>query len=433
MNFDDAYRRLLELPRFDKRGAAALKPGFERIERLLADMGRPDRAFRCALVAGTNGKGSTSSMLAAVCTAHGLRTGLHTSPHIRSVTERMRVDGTPASAEWLSDAVARHGESIDRISPSFFEATLALSLLHFAEQGVDFAVVEVGLGGRLDATNFLSPVACAITRIGFDHMDFLGNTIELISREKAGIVKPGVPVFTSNADPVAVSTIAEAADAVGAQMTTVSTAYPWYGVVPTLHGTIVDPGTERHELRGLMVGLRGRHQSENALLALLVAESVLGGFEPGLARAGLADVTRLSGLRGRLEVLSEAPLVVADAAHNPEGIQSALAWLADVRPDTATVDVAIGMMRDKAVDEVAAILGPRTDVLYPIRLDGERALPAEELVRRFGAGQRASAPGSVGEAIAHFRASAAPDRVLLILGSHAVLEQVIWVSARELL
>ena len=425
MTFDEAYRRLLELPRFDKRGAAALKPGFERIERLLAAMGQPDRAYRSVLVAGTNGKGSTASMLAALCTAHGLRTGLHTSPHIRSVSERMRIDGAPAPPDWFADAVRRFSRTIDEVSPSFFEATLAFSLLYFAESGVDIGVVEVGLGGRLDATNVLTPVACAISRIGLDHMDFLGDTVELIAREKAGIIKPGVPVFTSNADPVTVATIAESAEAVRAPMTTVSSAFPWYGVVPKLNGTVVDTRSARHDFRGLFVGLRGRHQSENALLALSVAEYILDGLDVGRVRAGFADVARLSGLRGRLEVLSDEPLIVADAAHNPEGIQSALAWLADVRPDAAKVDVAMGLMRDKAVDEVAAILGPRVEVLYPIRLESERALPAEELVSRFGPDVRSEAPGSVADAMSRFRATATARRVLLILGSHTVLEQVI--------
>ena len=239
-DLQEAYEFLLGLPRYDKRGAAALRPGFERIEALLSRMNNPQHADPKVLVAGTNGKGSTSSMIASIGTAHGVRVGLHTSPHIRSVTERMRVDGQEADPKWLGDAVTRYRDAIEAIQPSFFEATLALSLLFFAKRKVEMAVVEVGLGGRLDATNFLSPVACAIAQIGFDHMDFLGDTLPKIAGEKAGILKPGVPAFTNNTDEAVLQTIRDRAEAVGAPLATTHEIFPWCGVVPTLRGTVID-------------------------------------------------------------------------------------------------------------------------------------------------------------------------------------------------
>ena len=189
----DAERRLLALPRFAGAGAAAYKPGLGRTRALLAALGDPHTVVPTVHVAGTNGKGSTASFAASVAQAAGLRVGLHTSPHLATLRERMRVDGRPAPPDWLDGALARWGGAVDAVGPSFFEATVALSLLYFAEQDVDLAVVEVGLGGRLDATNVLAPLVAAVTHVGLDHTDLLGDTVEAIAREKAGIAKPGVP------------------------------------------------------------------------------------------------------------------------------------------------------------------------------------------------------------------------------------------------
>ena len=195
-----AEARLLALPRFADAGAAAYRPGLERMRALLADMGDPHAATPAVHVAGTNGKGSTASFAASVAHAAGAHVGLHTSPHLVSLRERMRVDGRPAPPEWLEGAVERWGGAVEALEPSFFEATVALSLLYFAEQGVDLAVVEVGLGGRLDATNVLAPLVSVVTHVGLDHTDLLGETVGEIAREKAGIAKPGVPFLHAVAD-----------------------------------------------------------------------------------------------------------------------------------------------------------------------------------------------------------------------------------------
>jgi dihydrofolate synthase/folylpolyglutamate synthase len=437
-DFREAYDFLLSLPRFDKRGAAALLPGFERIEEMLSAMNNPELQFHSVLVAGTNGKGSTSSMIAAICTAHGLTVGLHTSPHIRRVTERMRVNGKEAELEWLAGAVSRFRPDIERIQPSFFEATVALSLLHFAERKVDMAVVEVGLGGRLDATNVLMPVACAIAQIDFDHMDFLGDTLPLIAGEKAGILKHGVPAWTNNTDVAVLQTIRDRAESVGSPLRTTTETFPWCGVVPQLESTLIDTRSSKgHRYAGLEIGLRGRYQADNALLALAVVEHLLGNVFPtalevGRAAEGLRDVEALSGLRGRLQIVQRHPLIVADAAHNPSGIQSAIAWLADVVPSADVFSAAVGVMRDKAVDEIVALLAPRLRRVYPISIATERGLPADELGRRFSGHQVGGCSevrfvSDVAAAIADFNADpghGSDGGVLLITGSHYLLEQV---------
>src|SRR5690606_11261169 len=249
---------------------------------------------------------STASMTAAMATAAGWRVGLHTSPHLFDVAERLRLDGTPAPHAWIADAVARYRTDFARIEPSFFEATVALSFRYFADEGVDLAVVEVGLGGRLDATNVLTPRACGITTLGLDHTDLLGDTLEAIAREKAGIAKPGVPLLTSAAQPEALAAIRETAEAAGA---TVEVVHDTVRVEETPDGLTVH--TPRRTYERLVLGLAGAHQIDNAKLAVRLAEIAVPGLSAEAARLGLAEVTHLSGLRGRGEVWSTHPRIVA--------------------------------------------------------------------------------------------------------------------------
>ena len=255
--------RLLALPRFADAGAAAYKPGFERMRALLDALGEPQRASRAVHVAGTNGKGSTASLAASVAQAAGLRVGLHTSPHLVSLRERMRVDGEPASEAWLDAAVARLADALDEGGPSFFEATVALSLAYFAERGVDLAVVEVGLGGRLDATNVVEPVVSVVTHVGLDHTELLGETVELIAVEKAGIARPGVPFLHAVEGPAADALEVEAARR-GAPVEAVR---PSCEVEPIGAGR-VRLATPVRDYGEATVGLPGAHQAWNAALAV---------------------------------------------------------------------------------------------------------------------------------------------------------------------
>ncbi len=336
---------LLALPRFATDGSVALKPGFDRIAALLKALGHPERAFRTVLVAGTNGKGSVAAMLSALLTASGHRAGLHTSPHLRHITERMRVDGRSAPAEWLDTMAEQHAEDLDRISPSFFEATVAFSLAWFAHERVDVAVVEVGLGGRLDATNILDAEASAIVSIGFDHTDLLGPALSDIAREKAGIAKPGRPLVVGALPAEALHAVKEVARTIGADV---------------IHAPrLVLPDD-------VVVDLPGAHQRGNARVALALMQALdpcapgtgsWDGTRAGEAsvREGLASVRALSGLRARLEVLSERPRFVVDIGHNPEAIATALAGLAAmVGPHAYTV--VIGMLGDKDAAGVGRVL-----------------------------------------------------------------------------
>lgn len=416
MTFADAHARLLALPRFAAQGAAALQPGLDRIRALLTALGDPHRAVPCLHVGGTNGKGSTASVAAALLTRLGHRTGLHTSPHLWHVGERFRLDGVPADEAWIAGAVQRCAPLWEAVQPSYFEATTALAFLRFAEAGATASVIEVGLGGRWDATNVVTPRAALVTALGLDHVDVLGPTLEAIAREKAGIFKPGVPAFTLAQPAEAMAVLEREAHAVGALLTVVAPA------LASEDGLTVQTPLARYP--GVALGLPGLHQRANAALAAAGVEAFVGGpLAPDAVREALRDVVRLSGLRARLETVQAAPRIVLDVAHNVDGLAAALAETTPA-PGARRV-VLFGTMADKDVDGALDLLA-RTDAdVWPVVLDDvPRALPASDLVRRLRQrGFDPPAPVSVPEGVARFRAEAQPEDVLLVTGSFVVAAQ----------
>lgn len=375
----DAVEYLHGLPRWATAGEPAYEPGLDRIRALLERMGRPQEGVSAVHVAGTNGKGSTAAMVAAIGTAYGERVGLHTSPHLRSVRERMRVDGEPAPPDWLAGAVERYRPLFEQVRPSFFEATFALSLAYFAEEEVDRAVVEVGMGGRLDATNVLEPELTLVTHVGLDHTAFLGETVEAIAREKAGILEPDVPVLVGTMPPEASAVIAEVArekdapfHAVRGEVTVRRS--PDGGTM-----TAVTPEAVYPDLRP---GLTGSHQIENARLALRTAELLYpaGERRRTAVEDGLARVRELARLRARMEVVQEEPAVIVDVAHNTESLQRTLGAIrARYLGEDGSLYVLLGVMRDKDVDGMVRLLAESGASVRPVELPGERAFGAGDL------------------------------------------------------
>jgi dihydrofolate synthase/folylpolyglutamate synthase len=421
----DAIAFLHDLPRFAGVVDDAYRPGLERMEALMDAMDRPHTAFPSVHVAGTNGKGSTASMIAAIATADGQRTGLHTSPHLTHVTERMRIDGKPAPTDWLAEAVARYRADLDRIRPSFFEATVALSFLYFAEQQVDRAVVEVGLGGRLDATNVLQPELALITSIDLEHTALLGDTHAAIAVEKAGIIKPGVPVLLGVRQPDALDAIRRIAREREAPLHALDAEVEVMRTEAALDHSVLDVDTPVRPYEALRVGLGGAHQQRNALLAVRAAERL--GLCVAAIRTGLRDVRRLSGLRGRLEVLQHEPLVVADVAHNPSSLAATLDALGPaLEAQGGRLRVLLGLMRDKDVRAIAERLEVADAIVTPVGLPSERALPAEALRNALTHHDvHVTAPSTVEAGITAFLQHAAADEVLLITGSHQVIELLV--------
>lgn len=367
MTFSDAEALLLALPRFTDAGASAYKPGLSRMHALLDALGSPESRYPIFHVAGTNGKGSTCSFVASVLSGMGFRVGLHTSPHLVHVGERMRVQGIQADESWLAEAISRHASLWEAVQPSYFEATVALAFERFAAEHVDVAVVEVGLGGRLDATNVVHPAVTLVTEIGLDHADLLGPTEAHIAREKAGIFKPGVPALTNAAHPDARPVLREVATAVGAPFEDVGQTTRWEAttlITPLASYANVEPA------------LAGAHQRRNAALAVRAVEVWRDGPLPEAeVRAGLAEVRQRAGLRARLDEIR--PGVWVDVAHNPQGLAASLR---EVQARCAgPLRVAFGCMADKDARTMVALLADARVEVTPLHLNVPRALPAETL------------------------------------------------------
>lgn len=416
---------LRSLPRFDQEGALALKPGLERIKQLLKALGNPQNQFQSIHVAGTNGKGSTASMIAAIGTAAGEPIGLHTTPHLQQINELMRINGTPVSSEWLADAVNQLREDINHVEPSFFEATVALSFLYFALQEVNWAVVEVGLGGRLDATNVLHPTLSVITSIDLEHTSLLGETLGEIAREKAGIIKPETPVLSGVTQDAAQTTIREVANTQDAPLHALDDETSWSVSESDLSGAVLDMETPIRRYRDLYVALSGHHQQRNAALAIRAAELMFPAVQesPGPVREGLREVRRLAGLRGRFEVVQTHPWIVADVAHNPSSIQATLDTLAShMAGRGGQLYVAFNFFRDKDLATTLDLLVRHNTIAMPVPIDVDRSTPPDQLVQAAReTGLRTADPRSLNDALSVFHCQAAPEDLLLVTGSHKLV------------
>jgi dihydrofolate synthase/folylpolyglutamate synthase len=375
------------------------KLGLERITALLGALDNPHWACKWIHVAGTNGKGSTSAMIEGGLRAAGVRTGLYTSPHLVEPTERIQIAGVPVSPDQFAAAFARVHETAERMvasntldmHPTYFETVTAMAFLLFADAKLDTVVLEVGLGGRLDATNVVTPELCVITPIDFDHQIFLGDTIEQIAAEKAGILKPGVPAVFAAQRPEAEAVLR--AHALGPF--TLSRDWPVTDLAIEAHGS-------RFRLRGIPITcpLAGEHQVENARVAAIALNQV------GISPDGIA-ATRWP---ARLEQVSEHPEIVIDGAHNPAGVRALVSYIRRFYSGRR-LWIVYGALRDKAVAEMASLLFPLADRLILTAPANARAMPPEGM----------AAPGarithSVAEAIA-LLSEAAPNDVIFIAGS----------------
>ncbi|MBL7977724.1 MAG: bifunctional folylpolyglutamate synthase/dihydrofolate synthase [Bacteroidetes Order II. Incertae sedis bacterium] len=423
MTPETAYQYLLALPRFEKT-TEAYKPGLEKIRRILHAMGNPHLRYPTAHIAGTNGKGSVSSMIAAIGTASGKRVGLYTSPHLFHFTERFRIDGQPAPSDWMARAVTHWKPLFEEEKPSFFEATTALAFVFFAEMDVEAAVIETGLGGRLDATNVIQPLVTAITQIGWDHTEQLGKTLPKIAAEKAGIIKPGIPLFTMASQPEVLEVIRQKAKHKNARFHELflNGAIQNFRLLPD--GFIADIQTPNHAYKRLMVSLNGVHQRENAHLALCCAEILFPEAPEVAVRTGLANVSSLSGLRGRCEVRSQQPLVVADVAHNAEGLEVALRFIRFLGPAKALY-VVFGCMKDKSLTNMARMFVREKAHVYIVGLPPPRGYEAQELAAiLIDEGLAVTICDSVAEAIHLLKELPAKNKSVLVTGSHQVVAEL---------
>lgn len=401
------YRETLEwmfsrLPMYQRKGAAAYNARLEPSLALAHYLGDPHRAFRSIHVAGTNGKGSSSHMLASVLQEAGYKTGLYTSPHLKDFRERIRVDGKPVSKQYVIGFVERHKQYLEAHSLSFFELTVGMAFDYFAREAVDIAVIEVGLGGRLDSTNIITPEVSLITNIGWDHMEFLGETLPEIAGEKAGIIKEGVPVVISETQPEVAEVFREVASRKSA---------PLYFA-------------DQLDLPDYPTALKGNYQRRNVRGVLTVLGQLRDfDIKPTHIQQGLMKVVPNTGLQGRWQTLSENPLIICDTAHNREGLEIVLSQLGEQPYDN--LHIVLGFVREKRLDQILPLF-PKDAVYYFARPDIPRGLDADLLQETAGAyGLKGNGYGSVPLALRAAKARAETKDLIFVGGSTFTVAEVV--------
>ena len=372
MTYSEAIEYLYSSrPPFHQVGAEAYKPGLENTLRLMAQVGNPHLHLKAIHVAGTNGKGSTSHLIAAALQAAGYKVGLFTSPHLVSLTERIRINGQPIPEDEVAAFVTQHKAFLDELQPSFFETMTAMGFAYFVKEKVDIAVVEVGLGGRLDSTNVLTPILSVITNIGLDHTEFLGNTLTKIAREKAGIIKPGVPVVIGESHPQTMNVFLAKAQECGSDIY-------FADQCEYLRRTRlkVAPECELH-------GLYQEHNLQTAFVALRAISNIGFKISNFNIAEGFAHVCSMTGLRGRWEVLCDKPLTICDTGHNSHGLQYVARQLKEL--PNPYIWIVFGMVNDKDTDIVMRLLpqGERYHYIFT-RPNTQRARSAQEMLDLWG-------------------------------------------------
>ena len=408
-------------PPFHQVGAAAYKPGLENTLRLMAHVGNPHEHLRAIHVAGTNGKGSTSHLIAAALQASGLKVGLFTSPHLVSLTERIRINGTPIPEAEVAAFVEQHKAFLDELQPSFFETMTAMAFAYFMKEQVDIAVVEVGLGGRLDSTNVLNPILSVITNIGLDHTEFLGKTLTQIAREKAGIIKPGVPVVIGETHPQTMNVFLDRAQEcgiLGEGLETTNCRIWFADQCGYLRSQRLRFAPEC-ELKGIYQ----EHNMQTAYVALRAISNLGFKFSNLSIADGFAHVCTMTGLRGRWETLQTKPLVICDTGHNSHGIQYVARQLKEL--PNPNLWIVFGMVNDKDTDVVMRLLpqGERYHYLFT-RPDTQRARSAQEMLEIWQSVY--SDPYSA-------RAIENPDEAINYTLSHATEEDAIFIGGSNYL
>lgn len=400
MNYQETLEYLfVKTPAFQQKGETAYKPGLANVMELDDFYGNPHKRFKTIHIAGTNGKGSVSHTLAAILQSAGYKVGLYTSPHLKDFSERIRINGKPISEQYVIDFVREAEEIIDRLNPSFFEITTLMAFTYFAHENVDIAVIETGLGGRLDSTNIISPILSVVTNVSFDHVNLLGDTLEKIAFEKAGIIKKGIPavvgemplglrpIFTEKTEKVV---FAE------------DTAYSDY----------------EFELKGYCQ----EKNKKTILCAVELLKNELNIKEENIAE-GLKNVVELTSLMGRWQKLSSSPLIIADTGHNVAGMQYIVSQIADIKAENKRL--VIGMVGDKDITSMLKLL-PKDAIYYFCNAQIPRALPAEELKRKASEfGLKGNAYPSVSDALDSAKHDASTNDFIFVGGSNFTVAEII--------
>ncbi len=441
------YRETLDylyaqLPMFQRIGPAAYKKDLSNTLALCAHLGNPHVRFPSIHVGGTNGKGSVSHFLAALCQTAGLKTGLYVSPHYRDFRERIKINGQYIPRQRVVEFVEKHRTAIEAIQPSFFELCVAMAFDHFARERVDIAVIEVGLGGRLDSTNVITPLLSVITNISYDHQNLLGDTLPLIAGEKAGIIKPGVPVVIGETHPESAPVFLKNAEETNSPIIFADQHFQVLekensGWETAVYDVFQD---KKPYLENLLVDVAGPFQQKNLATTLQAWEVLLEkSLQPEMAGVlaaqlktqdsrlkileALSKIRDLTRFMGRWQVIGRQPMVLCDSAHNEAGLRTILAKMADL--PFRKIHFVVGFVNDKDVAPVLALF-PRSASYYFAKANIPRGLEASVLREKAaGAGLQGRAYTSVKNALRAARRAAQPDDLIVVTGSIFVVAEVV--------
>lgn len=421
MNYQETTEYLFNVtPVFEKIGAGAYKEGLYNSHMLDEHFGHPHRRFKSIHVAGTNGKGSCSHTIAAILQSAGYKVGLYTSPHLVDFRERIRVNGECVSEQYVIDFVEQERHFFEPLHPSFFELTTAMAFKYFAEQQVDYAVIEVGLGGRLDCTNIITPLLSVITNISLDHTQFLGSTLAQIASEKAGIIKPGIPVVIGETTPETRPVF---------EQTAAEKSAPIHFAEEFSMQEFRDPSLGSQSFDDIDYELKGTYQQKNKrtiLCAIHTLEDELAAAAMPLAEAvaqGMTQVCQLTGLVGRWQTLGNRPLVICDTGHNVGGWQYLAPQIASQPCDKRRI--VFGMVDDKDINTVMEML-PADAIFYWCRPSTHRAIPQDQvqaIARQHGLSGEAFP--DVLSAYRQALADASPDDFIFVGGSSYVVADLL--------
>ena len=421
---DTLHYLYAQLPMFTRVGASAYKKDLHNTLALCNALHHPEHKFKSVHIGGTNGKGSSSHMLAAILQTAGYKTGLYTSPHLRDFRERIRINGQMIPEQEVTNFVNSHQALFEEINPSFFEATVGLAFDYFAKQEVDIAIIEVGLGGRLDSTNVINPLLSLITNIGLDHQDILGNTLEEIAKEKAGIIKSSTPIIIGEQQAEIADVFENKAIEANAKILFASDCWT---ITPkeTAPLLVVNAHSSKQNLE-LVLDLRGSYQVKNLAGVLTTVDELrLQGFKISEEhlKTALKQVTSLTGLQGRWQTLQQQPLVICDTGHNEDGVKEVLKNITNTPHQN--LHIVWGMVKDKDVTKILELL-PKKANYYFCQPNIPRGKPTEELAQEAQKYQlKGQAYASVAEAYQQALSHAKPNDLVFVGGSTFVVAEVL--------
>lgn len=431
MNYEETLQYLYDrLPMFQRIGAAAYKANLDKTLRLVDFLGNPHKKLRFIHVAGTNGKGSVSHMLAAILQSKGLKTGLFTSPHLKDFRERIKVDGKMVPRSWVTWFVQYFKKDFEQLQPSFFEMSFGMAMRYFKEQNCDIVVLETGMGGRLDSTNIVHPLVSVITNISFDHKEFLGNTLDMIAAEKAGIIKENIPVVIGRHHPDTDEIFEYKAELEDSRITYAQDLFEVVqaGMAGSVRGKLMLDihRMGRPYLRELKCPLTGSYQQENIVTVLAAVEELIAaGYDirKNHIIKGINDVVKLTGLMGRYQILGSRPLRICDTAHNTDGLNMVMEQLRG--ESFRKLHFVLGVVSDKDIKGILKLF-PQHATYYFCKADIPRGLDASLLRDQAAAyGLKGNVYASVKEAYEAACQAAGEEDIVFTGGSTFTVAEVL--------